>query len=452
MQLSDPEDLHLISINQIKLRRASSESYRIHAPINITSDSDFVTQGYNGSGTIEDPYRIEGLNITSNSSQLIRIRDTTAYFWIKSNILDGLGNSSNAISLFNVSNGLIEDNLMINHTLNAISLYLSDSHTIVNNTICNNTAMGIKLVISKNNNIINNTIYNNKLEGIYFLTSENNSIKSNDIRENLGCGIKLIELTNNTTIMNNNIEKNKKYGIHVENAYIISEPEATSGTEIINNTINNNGNDGLKIYNAHDNIIMHNIISNNQRSGIWVDTARRNQLIDNEITENSNIGIYLNNGGENIIKNNKITNNEEEGILDISAYADNITDNIISDNINHGISLENSRTTSILSNTITYNGGYGLIITEAFLIEIKYNTFIGNNPGEEYQVNAENADECTITDNNWDDRSQIEGYTRRNNNYNGSQFPEIYDSLSRILLAIIIISALAITVYRHKGR
>ncbi len=37
--------------------------YVTHAPIQIFSDDDFETQGWPGSGTIEDPYVIEGLII-----------------------------------------------------------------------------------------------------------------------------------------------------------------------------------------------------------------------------------------------------------------------------------------------------------------------------------------------------------------------------------------------------
>lgn len=55
--------------------RSSMSSYKItinqqftpHAPISIRSNADFAAQGFSGSGTESDPYRIENLNITVTS-------------------------------------------------------------------------------------------------------------------------------------------------------------------------------------------------------------------------------------------------------------------------------------------------------------------------------------------------------------------------------------------------
>jgi len=43
-------------------------AYTSHAPITISSNADFSTQGWPGSGTVDDPYVIEGLNITSDGN------------------------------------------------------------------------------------------------------------------------------------------------------------------------------------------------------------------------------------------------------------------------------------------------------------------------------------------------------------------------------------------------
>ena len=42
-------------------------AYTSHAPITITSDSDFETQSWPGGGILTNPYLISGLNITSSS-------------------------------------------------------------------------------------------------------------------------------------------------------------------------------------------------------------------------------------------------------------------------------------------------------------------------------------------------------------------------------------------------
>ncbi|MHA1480427.1 MAG: right-handed parallel beta-helix repeat-containing protein, partial [Candidatus Thorarchaeota archaeon] len=56
-------------------------AYTPHAPIVISSDADFVSQGWPGDGGESAPYLIDGLNITSNDI-CISISDTNAFFKI----------------------------------------------------------------------------------------------------------------------------------------------------------------------------------------------------------------------------------------------------------------------------------------------------------------------------------------------------------------------------------
>lgn len=161
------------------------QQYAFHTPINISSDSDFASQGFNGSGTTDDPYLIEGFNITAGSSELITIKDTTVHFSIKNNFLNGLSIALKAIVLFNVTYGTIEHNFVLNHKSNAVSLHFSNHNVIVNNNVCDNAATGIKLDWCENNSITNNTIYNNSINGISVLVSNNNNILYNTIRNNL---------------------------------------------------------------------------------------------------------------------------------------------------------------------------------------------------------------------------------------------------------------------------
>jgi hypothetical protein len=62
------------------------DSYTKHEPIVIHNNSDFSDQGWPGSGTFDDPYVIEGFNITDNATG-ISIRNTTVYFEIRNCIV-----------------------------------------------------------------------------------------------------------------------------------------------------------------------------------------------------------------------------------------------------------------------------------------------------------------------------------------------------------------------------
>ena len=61
-------------------------SYINHEPFNITSDVDFETQAWPGNGSISNPYLIENLNITSNSSTCIWVMNTTRHFIIQNSL------------------------------------------------------------------------------------------------------------------------------------------------------------------------------------------------------------------------------------------------------------------------------------------------------------------------------------------------------------------------------
>jgi parallel beta-helix repeat protein len=147
-------------INHLKLVDPQQEEPLIdHAPISINNNVDFVNQGFPGAGTLLDPYRIEGFNITA-SGTTIAISDTTAYFRISGNYMNCLGEThSEGIRISNVIHG-----------------------TIINNVVVNNL-MGISVTNSGDCNITNNYVYESGNEGIWILSSENNTISHNAINE-----------------------------------------------------------------------------------------------------------------------------------------------------------------------------------------------------------------------------------------------------------------------------
>ncbi|MFX0114042.1 MAG: hypothetical protein ACFFB3_05810, partial [Candidatus Hodarchaeota archaeon] len=78
-----------------------------HQPIFIDENADFARLGFPGDGTQKNPYRIENYIFLDSSATLIYIQDTTAYFIIQNNLLDGITGSYNGIYLSNVTHGTI---------------------------------------------------------------------------------------------------------------------------------------------------------------------------------------------------------------------------------------------------------------------------------------------------------------------------------------------------------
>ncbi|MFO8018256.1 MAG: NosD domain-containing protein, partial [Promethearchaeia archaeon] len=165
-----------------------SVSYNTTDPISVDGNDEWETLNdkswFNGSGTLGDPYVIQGVKIDAGGSgNCIEIKNTEdMYFNITDSLLMNSGSSSSGLYLNNVTHG-----------------------ALVNNTI-KSTGYGIRLIDSTNFNITQNALLNNKygvkIEGSssqldiwqnYFLYSELFQI---DIDETIGGNE--IGLTNDT--------------------------------------------------------------------------------------------------------------------------------------------------------------------------------------------------------------------------------------------------------------
>ncbi len=146
--------------------------YTPHDPILITSDDDFETQGWPGSGTPEDPFVIEALSIdVARGGHCMELRNTRASFTVRSCFLSHYGDewvggshASTGVKLFNSTHGIVENSgfiengvgiymLMSNNTMikdNDFSGVADDpiisaisSHVTISNNICSGNSFGI---------------------------------------------------------------------------------------------------------------------------------------------------------------------------------------------------------------------------------------------------------------------------------------------------------------------
>ena len=156
-------------------------NYIAHNPITITNDGDFITYGFPGLGTAEDPYLIENYNITTNSEIGIYIEDTTKYFVIRNCYIDayrrGIDIENTALGTTSIINNTCFNNL---HEF-GIKLYQASFATIISNT-CINSRDGIQVHTSSGVIIANNTCINNDYQGIKMEFSFNATIMNNHCR------------------------------------------------------------------------------------------------------------------------------------------------------------------------------------------------------------------------------------------------------------------------------
>ncbi|MFX0114040.1 MAG: right-handed parallel beta-helix repeat-containing protein [Candidatus Hodarchaeota archaeon] len=397
-------------------------------PIWINNNGDFSALGFPGSGTLNDPYRIEDVVIFDSEAPLIHIQDTTAYFIIRNVILDGIIGANNGIELWRVANGQITDNTIYN-CLIGIHLLASDSNSITNNLIVDNQGDGIFIENSNNTTISHNTIANNGPEtatsgsiallaaggighGIYLDPSTDNTISNNDIYNNKGNGV-FLENSNLNTISTNAIHENGDFtstmllaaggighGIYLDpsdenditNNYVFSNVyvgiflNESDSTLVSDNIVNQNGGSGIFLLDASDNTIDNNSIGGNGENaeillahagrarsvlaaggighGIYLDPSDNNTITNNDIYDNTASGICLEDSDDNTISGNNIFSNGESTV-DLGLLSDNMLSILAAGGIGHGIYLDPSNNNEITDNIVSSNLWNGIVLNDS---------------------------------------------------------------------------------------
>ncbi|MHA1978463.1 MAG: right-handed parallel beta-helix repeat-containing protein [Candidatus Hodarchaeales archaeon] len=244
--------------------------------ISITSDAEFVSYNFPGSGVVNDPYRIEGFNITSTSDNLISIVGTTAYFLITNNMLNGLNSALTGISFLFVDHGTIVNNTIENVSGNGIHLDNSHNNTIRKNVVYANH--GHCLLISSNNNSISGNVFSNSTKSsVNIRDSHQNQIFQNSFHNNHGSGLQL----------------NRSRESHISNNFLYE-----------NNAL------GISLVDSNNNNILNNYILNNTLHGIGVDVSSQNNIMKFNAFLGNNAG--LKQASDDGIDNIFLYNNWEE--------------------------------------------------------------------------------------------------------------------------------------------
>lgn len=178
------------------------------------------------------------------------------------------------------SNGEISDNLLIR---DYVGIYIEGSNNIISKNIAINSLSYGTLIFGNNNNIIGNTFSCNEGSGILIGSSGDTLISNNNILDNFYCGIYSVSYTSNNIITGNIISNNGRTGIYLENTFEGAVKE---------NVISNNK-DGIKLFYSDDNNLEDNVVSNNRLCGIYISSSSNNVLRSNEISNNAhNFNLY----------------------------------------------------------------------------------------------------------------------------------------------------------------
>ncbi|MGY5858402.1 MAG: right-handed parallel beta-helix repeat-containing protein [Candidatus Thorarchaeota archaeon] len=404
-------------------------SYVPHSEIYIIGDDDLnataVGEGWDGDGSSETPFLIQGYEIGGENP--IYIRNTRYHF----EILDcNLTNGDTAISLDNVTNGYIE-NCLISNSRTGIGLFNVTGIDIVGCDIAiklssvyrgismddaincsisscviqgvSGTDAGIYGQYSEVIELFNNTVFDFDEHGIYFTSSNNIDILNNTVYWNEGafdpCGIYLSsgELAN---IVGNNITANSDNGISLVDMDNVTITE----NHIVDNWIH-----GINVDSSDYCLIQDNYIAGHGEGliegpecGVFIAWSDYCQIVDNEFWWNAHNSISLGYSNFAYVFNNYMNHSWDSGIDVYMSHNASILANEIynSDGLGIGpacgIVVDWSNDTQILDNILDHNSENGIRVYESHHGELHANRI---SDSELYGIHMVSATEWYISHN-----------------------------------------------------
>ena len=332
--------------------------------INVNNGGAFYVSDLNGApstitnGDVSNAYYTFRVNRGSEFKLLgSRVYDA-GYAWN----LDTAGDNYNNAGLWINTDGTVIDRSTIanNHFVGVI-FYESDNHTVTNSDIHSNDWDGIYAKSSSGSYFYNNSIHSNGDDGVEGISCPKNLFVNNRIYSNGDDGF-VLRFSDNTRITECNINSNGYSGIIAL---------SSDNLEITDNTLLGNDiqDEGITISSSKNCSIINNNLDSNRWFGIHLaGNSQYNMLRHNTVTnsdeEAGSAGVYISHSPNNTVTKNKINSNRQ-GILVWQSSNTTISENIANSNNGTGISLENSDKSLVTDNDAHKNGvGIGLSSTD----------------------------------------------------------------------------------------
>ncbi|MBS3795431.1 MAG: right-handed parallel beta-helix repeat-containing protein [Candidatus Thorarchaeota archaeon] len=360
------ECTELIEESRYIAQAVLDDSYTKHEVIAICNNSDFSGQDWPGSGSFDDPYVLEGLNITDNATG-ISIKNTTVYFEIRNCIVSSVNpSSSHGIMFHNVTNGVVQDCRVTRHSR---GVYLSNSTScrLSNNTAIDNLGVGLYLKDSSSCILTGNLASNNSVDDIYAI------------------GGIYLENTNDTVLSNNRASTNDGRGVYLRSSY---------GCKLTHNTVHANYFSGFFVVLSDNCNLTNNIAFNNSvddfysYGGFYISNAHHNRLANNTSYNNSGPGFTLERANNSTLRNNTARGGYK-GFHIITSEDCLVSGNEAFSN-GAGFLLWYSSHNEITMNTASNNSGDGFLLRPSSSCLLTHNVATGNERGVYLHQNSKN--------------------------------------------------------------
>jgi len=397
--------------------RAAEQGYLPHGPISIMENQEFITEGWPGNGTINDPYEIENLEILCDEETGIFIANTTVFFEI-SNCKFVANDGNMAFWFINITNGNVKNCLsescywiIWNSSLCSIESTIASVYediilwgcincSVLDNSLISDTWGGVIFDTCTNCTFARNAVVGSGAEGIWLIRGVNCSIQENEFAENV-VGIGLLG-SNDTLISYNNIHDNMYYGVEIYSC---------GDTQLVENTFQNNGVvmhfldwgwnghyvSGLDFITAdflfQDNIVNGKLLGFFQDlDGSIIDANSYGQVIllncsdiaiDYGTIANTSIGVQILFSDNCTVKHMTITNCSFNGIVVQESNSTKVLDCIFSNNAENGLFIERSFNVQVVNSSIS-GSNIGLGLQSSGLCTILNNTLCLNTWGTRF--------------------------------------------------------------------
>ena len=300
------QSTHIIAINSESSIEYNLAALTPSSPIIIQNNTAFETYGFPGNGSVADPYRIEGLNITTSDTYGISIQLVNVYFIIQDCYIDAgdFGIYLMSCSYF----AEIKNNYIVNNLDSGI--FLEDAlGTNVTDNICKNNYYGIQTDYADFSVFKNNTCDNNNY-GIYLYDTYESFILENKCSKN-AYGIHSSSVTEN--VYQGNIIKDGVRGFYI-----------TDGSEhnIIDNYFENMSVYAMTCVSISNSNLSLNTVVDVFAMGFSFGSCI-NLLVTNNSVSDSKWGIVMTSSDNGIYIFNLFENNTNYGIQVEDANCDN---------------------------------------------------------------------------------------------------------------------------------